>query len=157
MKTYKHLKAAMRFTGDQGPCFHRAAALVLDLPGSELCMGTFRAATEEELKISPNSSDEPFIHAWVEHNGVVYAPTTIEAAGMALRPFTTAYYYGENGAKDIHRLSRKDLISLSGKYGISQFLLHSKPLKEGASFGAILMDAAGLKWKDSEKGGIIPA
>ena len=141
-----------------GSCFHRAAALVLDLPGSELCMGTFRAATEEELKVAPNASDEPFIHAWVEHGGVVYAPTTIEANNNTLRPYTCAEYYSVHDAKDIYRLSRKDLITLSGRVGLSQHLLHNKPLRDGASFAASIMDAAGLKWKDSAKGGgIIPA
>lgn len=143
--------------GAAGACFHRSAALVLDLPGSELVMGTFRAGTEEERAQNPEASDEPFIHCWVEHQGVVYAPTTIEANGNKLLPIIRDHYYEVNGAKDIFRMSRKDLITLSGRVGISQHLLRDKPLKDGASFAGSIMDAAGLKWKDSKTGGVIPA
>jgi hypothetical protein len=144
-------------TSGTGVCFHRSAALVLDLPGSELCIGTFRGATDEELKLNPKASTEPFLHAWVEHNGLVYAPTTIEANNNTLRPYTKAEYYEVHDAKDIHRLSRRDLISLSGKIGLSQHLLHGKPTKNDASVGGSILDAAGVEWKDSATGGVIPA
>lgn len=157
-KSMPHLWGAMHMIGyaGNGLCIHRAAGFVLDTPGAELCFGTFRAASPEELAVDPRGSTEPFIHAWAELEGYAYAPTTIEAMGR-LVPIDRDYYYRINGARDIRRLSRKDVLRISGEIGLSAHLRHDKPTRNGASVGQTLMDAAGVRHAVTADGGIIPA
>jgi len=158
-KNLPHLKSAVDFKATNGVsncCFHRAAAFVLDVPGSVLCMGTLRAADEQERLEIANASPVPFIHAWCEFDGLVYAPTTIERMGNRLVPFHRDAYYTMNGISDVRTLTRKELLTLSGKVGLSAHLKHFRPLHDGAKI-SVLLDAAGIKWEISENGGIIPA
>lgn len=150
----KHLLGAMLMTapGVQGLCIHRSAGFVLDTRRAELCFGTFEPAVTDD----PRASTEPFIHAWAELDGLVYAPTLIETMG-GLMPMDRQSYYGVNGARDIKRLARVQVMRLSREFGLGQHLLDQTPLPPGVSFGGTLMDAAGVRWRDSEKGGIIPA
>src|SRR5262245_50344568 len=82
-KELPHLDRVMWFSGenDRGPCFHRSVALLMDMPRGKLAIGTLRAARPEELEHTPNASLVPFIHCWVELEGYVLAPTTVERAG----------------------------------------------------------------------------
>jgi hypothetical protein len=156
VRKFPHLNGAMLMVGIEGTglCIHRAAGFVLDTPGSELCFGTFDPATDEARAKNPLLADEPFIHAWAEHNGLVYAPTTIEKAGNKLVPMGRDYYYGMNGARDIKRLSRRQLLTISGEINLSAHLRKGVPAKK--SVGATLLDAAGVEWMDSPTGGLIP-
>ncbi len=149
---YKHLKAAMtvQATPEYGNCYHRSAALVLDLPGSELCIGSFRGATDEELAQNPDAPTEPYIHAWVEKSGLVYSPSTIETNGMQLLPITRDYYYDTNGAQNVKRIPRKALITLSGQINLSQHILRNKDLKSEVDLPAALIIAAAEDTADVE-------
>jgi len=155
---YPNLKGAVEMMASNGQklCIHRAAAFVLDMPGSELCFGTLRAATPLERLQQPGASPVPFIHAWGEYKGKVYAPTTIEAMG-GLVPINRELYYDVNGIKDVHRLSRKDVLRISGEIGFSAHVRHGKPTRGGVSVGAAFLSAAGVQWVDGDDGGILPA
>jgi hypothetical protein len=156
IRKFPHLNGAMLMVGVEGTglCIHRAAAFVLDTPGAELCFGTLDPATEEARAKNPLLAAVPFIHAWAEHHGMVYAPTTIERAGNKLVPMGRSYYYGMNGVRDVHRLSRRALLTLSGEIGLSAHLRKGTPAKK--SVGATLLDAAGVRWMDGPDGGLLP-
>lgn len=152
-KRYPHLHGALSMTGAPGTgmCIHRAAGLVLDMPGSELVFGTLDPPPVEggEMVV------EPFIHAWVEVGDQVYAPTTMEANGNILRPYERDFYYRINGVSNVKRLTRRQLLGISGQIGLSAHLRHHKPAK--ASVGGTLLEAAGVAWTESEVGGLVPA
>lgn len=57
-----------------GTCFFRSAALVLDVPGTELWFGVLAGASAEELVANPLASPTPFIHSWVQYGETVYSP-----------------------------------------------------------------------------------
>lgn len=158
-KKFPHLNGAMLLVGQEGMgmCIHRSAGLVLDLPGSELCFGKLTPCTPEEVSATPHLklSTEPFIHSWAEWDGKVYSPSMIEYDEGKLIPIEREFYYRSRGVTDVHRLSRKELIHLSGKINLSAHLKHGKPNR--MSVGSTLLDAAGVKWKDSPSGGLIPA
>ena len=151
------LRKAMQLEGERGMCMHRSAALVFDVPAAVLMFGTFRPQEPEERKHFANESAVPFIHCWVEYKGVVFAPTTIEAAGMRLIPMDREGYLRANGARDLHSLSRPALLKLDRQYGLKRVLRTGERCKCGASFGAILLDAAGVPWTLSEDGGVVPS
>lgn len=158
-KNFPHLTGAILMEGRAGTglCIHRAAAFVLDRPGADLCFGIFPAATEEEKAAIPNASDVSFIHAWAELSGMVYAPTTIERTGGVLAPMRREGYYSINRVIRVKRLSRRQLLQISGQIGLSAHLRHGKPTRGGASVGGTLLDAAGVAWRETEDGGLVPA
>jgi len=142
--------------GPHGLCIHRSAAFVFDVPGANLVFGTFepRPAIERE----PGDSAVPFIHAWAEYRGCVYAPTTIERTGGALIAQNRAGYYAVNRAHDFRILTRPQLLRLDRQFGLRRVLrLADASCRGGVSFGATLLDAAMVDWKDSKDGGVIPA
>jgi hypothetical protein len=149
------LSAAMNLKGPKGMCFHRAVALCLDLSGSTLVVATLRAATEEEQVDHPERSSVPFIHAWVEFNDKLLAPSTIESMGglVFIRP---EEYYQVNGAKDIRRLTRNAIRKhVADKHVLRQLLEGIDPPRRGWLVGRLL-DAAGVKYLITPGGGIIP-
>lgn len=156
-KKFPHLNGSMVIKGKNGTgmCIHRSAAFVLDVPGSELVFGTLTPVTDEQANATPHLklSRVPFIHAWAEWQGNVYSPSMIEHDG-GLKPIPRAFYYQTREVSDIHRLTRKQVIHLSGLINLSAHLKHGKPNK--LSVGGTLLDAAGVKWKLSEDGGLIP-
>ena len=157
--TLKHLNAALhRSAGNPsyGSCFHRAAALVLDMAGTHLCIGTFAGANIEQIIHFPGSSPTDCVHAWVEKNNEVYAPTMINNRNSYFGPFPRDLYYEENGARDVKRLSRSELLVLSGRYGLSAHLRHDKAVKEGKKFSVVLLDSAGVRYRVDE-GAVLPA
>jgi hypothetical protein len=154
---FRHLEPSLLLVGPRAMCIHRSAALVLDLPHSDLVFGTLRAATpEEQQMIGPEASTTPFIHCWVElGEDILFAPTTIERCNGSLLPMRRQHYYEMNGVRDVRRLSRKDVLRISGEIGLSAHLRKGVPAKK--SVGATLLDAAGVRWKLSADEGIIPA
>ena len=86
----------------------------------------------------------------------MWAPTTIEARRGLLEPVRRDAYYSINAARDFHRLTRKQVIHLSGLHNLSAYLRKNAPIK-GGSFGTILLDAAGINHKLSSDQGVIPA
>jgi hypothetical protein len=158
-KKMPHLDGAMNLTGPRGLCFHRAAGLVLDLPPATLAVGTFPAATSEQQQENPEFSSVDFLHAWVEVKDWVLAPTLIERAQAEGTHwiFLKRDYYAANCPRDIAHLSRGKLKKLSTEYGLGKHLIHFTPLKHGAKFGDIILDAVGIKFVVTSRGGVLPA
>lgn len=138
-----------------GMCFHWSVALCLDLPGSEVVIGTFRAATPEERERIPNASDVPFIHAWVEWEGKVFAPTTLASTGYQFNAMPPEGYYEVNGAKNLRRVSRRTIRKhVADKAVLHQLLTGQQPKGQGYLVDR-LMEAAGIKHA-VVGGGVLP-
>jgi hypothetical protein len=154
-KKYPHLFGVLELEGmpGLGMCIHRAAAFVLDVPGSEMIIAVCPAGTEEERKINPLVSREPFIHAWAEFKDGVFAPTHLKRGGVALVP-KPVYYHFQNPSK-IYRISRPEVLKLSGQIGLSAHLRKATPAK--ASVGETFLNHSGIRWSLSADGGLIPA
>lgn len=145
----RHFNGAKRLSGQLGHnlCVHISAGFVLDVPGSVLCFGTFQAATPAEIAANPDASPVPFIHAWAEFGGLVYS-------GTAMMTCEPGRYYAINGATDIKRLSRVDLLKVSREIGLSRHLrLHVPALQ---SVGASLLNAAGKAFVTGANGELLP-
>lgn len=156
-RNWPHLAPALSMVarGGYGLCIHRACAFVLDVKGADLCFGTLREATPLERLRNPEASDVPFIHAWAELRGMVYAPTLIERVGC-LAPIPLGEYYAANAIRDVYRMTRRAVLKVSGDVGLSAHLRKNKPLKGGASFGLSLLDAAGVPYRLDDHS-ILPA
>lgn len=155
-----HLDRALRFTPSEpgtgsGSCFHRAVALLLDTPAGVLAIGTVRAATAEERARIPNASREPFLHAWVEVGGFVYAPTLIERLGTLL-PIERGTYYEANGVSNVHYLRRALVKRLAAEHGWSRHFLRNRPPRLATPLGSVLLAAAGIAYRIADGAGVIP-
>jgi len=148
------LEAALKMRADQGLCMHRSAAFVFDVPGAILVFGTIQPKERSELL--EGDSEVPFIHCWAEYRGNVVAPTTIEQANGQLVAQNKAGYYAINGISDVHTLTRPALLALDRLHGFRRALRLNTDLRTGASFGATLLEAAGVAWKDYGDGGVVP-
>lgn len=149
------LSAAMKLRGPKGMCFHRSVALCMDLPGSSVVVATLRAATEEEQVGHPERSTVPFIHAWVEFQDKLMAPSTIETMGglVFIRPEN---YYEVNGARDIRRLPRSAVANhVVDQYVMRELRFGIHPGPPGYLVGRLL-DAVGVKYLVSPSGGVLP-
>lgn len=153
-RKYPHLFGVLELEGAPGlgMCIHRSAAFVLDVPGSEMIVAVCPAATEEERKVNPLSSMEPFIHAWAEYKDGVFAPTHLERGGVKLVP-KSVYYHFQRPTKTV-RISRPEVLKLSGQIGLSAHLRKAVPAK--ASVGEAFLNHAGIAWTLSADGGLIP-
>ncbi len=140
----------------KGMCFFRSAALVLDLPGTELGVGVLAGATAKELAANPDASVTPFIHAWVERGNTVISPTQIEREG-GLTPWPKKFYFETNGVTEARTVSRPALLKLSGDIGLSAYLRLNRPLKRNVSIAFLLLDLAGLPYVVAGDGGLVPA
>jgi len=122
-------------TPGKGMCFHWSAAIMLDveLSGVELCIAILHG---------------DLIHAWVEYQGHVFAPTLIERMG-SLHPIPVPLYYRENRVRNVKRLTREQVISIPN---ITEHLTTGVPLGEGRALGDELMNMAGIKWKTTPAG-----
>jgi len=152
----RHLNGALANlvgSSGKGMCFFRSAALVLDVPGSELAIGVLAGATAEELAANPDASTTPFIHAWVERGDTVVSPTQIEREGR-LMPWPKQFYYETNGITEVRTVSRPALLKLSGEIGLSAHLRLNRPLKQAVSLAFLLLDQTGLAYAVAEDGGI---
>lgn len=140
-----------------GLCFHRSVAMLLDMPiAAELCIGTLKCATPEELAANPILSPTPFIHCWIEYGTKLFAPTTYEAAGGYIMVMDRDEYYAKNGVRDVHRLNRYTVKKLADKHRLRPHLRNSSPLEEGTHFASIFLEAADVFWTISDRGGIVP-
>jgi hypothetical protein len=151
----KVLSAAMKLRGPKGMCFHRSVALAMDLPSSAVVVATLRAATPEEQVGHPERSTVPFIHAWVEFQDKLMAPSTIEQMGglVFMQPRN---YYEVNGARDIRRLPRQALVNhVADNHVMRELLYGIHPGIPGYLVGRLL-DAVGVKYLVSPQGGVIP-
>ena len=156
--TFRHLDGAVAnlvgSTG-KGMCFFRSAALVLDVPGTEIGIGVLAGATAEELVSNPDASPTPFIHAWVQRGETVISPTQIEREG-GLTPWPKKFYYETNGVTAARTVSRPALLQLSRKIGLSAYLRLNRPLKHDVSLAFVLLELAGLPYVVAADGGIVP-
>jgi len=139
----------------KGMCFFRSAALVLDVPGTELAIGVLAGATAEELAATPDASVSPFIHAWVERGDTVISPTQIEREG-GLTPWRKDFYYETNGVTEAYTVSRPALLKLSGDIGLSAHLRLNRALKREVSLAFLLLDLVGLAYAVADDGGLVP-
>jgi len=135
-----------------GLCMHKSSAFVFDLPGATLVFGTIQPVEDP----GPCDSTVPFIHCWAEYRGHVFAPTSIEQAGGKLIAQHRQGYYDLNHVSDVHTLSRPALLQLDRQHGLKRHLKRDTPLKGTDSFGGVLLDAAGVAWKDYGDGGVVP-
>jgi hypothetical protein len=150
-RTLQHLRGAMRNlrpASGQGLCFHWSTALALDWPGSTLMIGDLETVHPDRM-----------IHAWVEHRGRYYAPTTIEAVG-ALYGIHPAEYAKINDIREVRQMPYRKLAPLMRTIGFPAHALKGSDLRrdkmEGKSFGAFLLEAAGMPWRDDGRDGVIP-
>lgn len=151
-RSLPHLHGAMKLAGLHGLCIHRAAGFVLDTPGATLCFGTLDPGKQEGPR-GPDDSDEPYIHAWPEWRGEVFAVATIER-NSGLYHCSVEDYYRVNAVTDVHRLTRPALLKLAKQIGLSRHLRLGVPAK--ASVGAVLMEAAGVSYRLTDDGGLVP-
>lgn len=154
----RHLEGALgNLVGSKGKgmCFFRSAALVLDVPGTELAIGVLAGATAEELAATPDASVTPFIHAWVERGDTVISPTQIEREG-GLTPWPKDFYYKTNGVTEAYTVSRPALLKLCGDIGLSAHLRLNRPLKRDVSLAFLLLDLVGLTYSVADDGGLVP-
>lgn len=148
------LAAAFRLASPSGNglCFHWSAALVHDVPGSVLVIGILADGPSRGI-VGPDVSPVPFFHCWAEHKGQVYAPTLAMELG-GLRPIERQLYYKANGARNMRRISRRDLLSI----------LRAEPhlldeIINGAEAPKLvdkLMSHAKLAYQLSDRNGVIP-
>ncbi len=154
----RHLKGAVtNLVGSRGlgTCFFRSAALVLDVPGTQLCCGVLAGATAEELVANPEASPTPFIHSWVERGETVFSPTQIEREGELI-PWPKDVYYQTNCVRDVHAVSRPTLLKLSGEIGLSAHLRLGRPLKTAASLAFTVLGMVGMPYAIAKDGGLVP-
>ncbi len=142
-------------SSSMGLCFHWSTALCLDIAGSEIVIGTLAGATVEEAIANPNATFDPFLHAWVEYHGRVFAPTTIKVFG-GLSPMNRAEYYATNGIADTLRLSQSQLLEAFKGLGLVAHLTRRAPLRKGVRFVPRLLAKAGVAWMDDGAGGVVP-
>ena len=146
MMRLAHLEACFSTfspTPGLGICFHLSAALCLDFVQSEIVFGSLIG------------DGDRFIHAWVERNGHVYAPTTI-GEDNRLAPMGVRNYYAVNQVEDARRLSRPDLLAAFRGCNLPAFLTKGRPLPSRVSFVPHLLDAAGVRWMKNEASGVVP-
>lgn len=149
------LSAAMKLRGPRGMCFHRSVALCLDLPDSSIVVGTLRAATTEERAANPEWSAVPFIHAWVEFQDKLMAPSSIENQGGLVysRP---PQFYEVSGATNIRRLDRQAMVERVVDRHINRELLFGIRCPAPGYLVSRLLDAVGIKYLISPEGGVLP-
>lgn len=158
--TLTHLSGAMNFEGRGAggqACAHWAAALVLDLRGAELAFGTFEPLPPEQRTGAAGESTVPFIHAWVEWRGWVYAPTLIRALGGRLVPIEREAYYRANGARDVRVLPRARFDAIARRWGLSAAFRHRSARAGNGDLLAELLAAAGVRYTTSADRTLLPA
>jgi hypothetical protein len=160
LMTLKHLGASLGYksrSGKGGMCFLRATALVLDMPGAELCIGTFDGVKNlQEALAFPGATNGDLIHAWVENKGMVFAPSMISDTNKAFGPLDRALYYGENNARDVCRMTRAEVLKLSGQLGFSSYIRKGTALKNGGTVSVAVLIASGVKYVENADGTITP-
>lgn len=141
----------------KGLCFHDNVALLMDFRDGHVCLGTFRAATAEELEHTPTASRVPFIHCWYEDASGAAMPATLWSPQHGFRRMNAEAYYEKNGAQDIRRLSHLDVLTAFAGMGLSSHLKHGTPLRSSLTVGEILLIAAKYPFTTSPEGTALPA
>ena len=145
---------SLKASNGQGSCFHMSFALVLDMHDSELCVGTFAAATLAELMLVRNASLVPFLHAWVECRGSAFAPTLVERMD-GLVPMERAEYYTTNGVTDIKKLTRRQILKINRELRFSNYLRGGPP--PSSNLVEAMLNELGIRYVVSAHGGVLPA
>jgi hypothetical protein len=144
----------------EGLCFHRTVGFVLDTPMAKLCVGTFRAATPEELHFGAQHgydlSPEDFIHCWPEVGDIAFMLAAATRRNRTINRVSRTQYYQQNGTTNVVSLSRARLKQLSRQYGLAQHLLYHAPLVGEAKFASVILDELGVNHVISNRGGLIP-
>lgn len=160
MESLPNLLAAMSLqatTPGAGTCFHRCAALMLDLPpDAEMVFGVLRAATAEERAKIPNASPVPFIHAWVEFRGQLLAPTTIERTGGELRAMPLESYYQANQIRVTWRLRWPAFNQVARRFRLAAAFKHGSARTGSGEVVDALLKAAGVRYTLSERRTVLP-
>ena len=150
LEDLRHLHAAMAFTGraGSGSCVQRSVALALDLQGRGIVtFGTLRAASPEEVEqLGPNASRVPFIHCWVEVEGSVLAPTTLERTGGRLLPMPRASYYELNAVRDVCPVPRLAFDAIARRFRLASALKHGSARFGDGAITTALLEAAGVRY-----------
>lgn len=148
MKKFPYLLRALnRLVAPDGQalCFHWSAALVLDIPGSELVVGDL------------NGGAGHMLHAWVEHRGSVYSPSMIKVMG-GLGSLDLEAYYNVNDVHVLARMPYRDVMKLMNTIGFQAQLRTGKPLKgkHGERFAAEILEALNVPYMDDGNGALLP-
>jgi hypothetical protein len=102
---------------------------------------------------------EPFIHLWneAEHEGnrVVFTPTSWEADGGALRYRLADAYYARNGVVAPATLSPEAVRAVADRFDFERCVARGRFPARG--FTAALLKAAGVRWRLSPRGTLLPA
>lgn len=153
-----NLAAAMRLTsnGSASTCFHRAAALMLDLPGAVMVFGVLAAASEAEGAMEPRASAVPFIHAWVEYQGQVLAPTLIDRMGGKLCAIARHTYYRVNGIECTWRLPHAAFVRVARRYRLAAALKHGSDRAGSGDMVDALLRSAGVRYVLSDQRAVLP-
>ena len=154
MKRTPTLDAAMRLSSPRGNglCFHLSVALCADWPSSIVVIGVLADGPSRGIT-EPDASPCPFYHCWVEYKGQVFAPTLVERTGR-LFPIPQKQYYNINGAHNMRRISRRDLMALlRANPELMQEIIHGTKTPKLVDK---LMRLAKLPFQLSDRGGVIP-
>lgn len=155
-RKYPTLVDALSFGNGHGTCVQRASALMLDMPGAELVFAIVRAGTPEEQQAGSHISPVPFIHAWVEQAGQVYAPTLIERMDGDLRPLPVDVYYRSNGVKRTWRLPRPAFMLVAKRWKLAASFKHRSQRAGRGEVADALLRAAGVRYVLSNRNTILP-
>ena len=157
MKRHPYLAASLRLkSATGGTCFHRSAALMLDLRGATLVFGVLRAATPEEQAKTPGASPVPFIHAWVEYRNMLLAPTTLERTGMELKAMPLADYYRVNAITTTWRLDHAAFMQVAKRWNLASALKHNSARAGDGRMVDALLAAAGVRYRLSDRRTVLP-
>jgi hypothetical protein len=141
--------------GARGACFYRTAALVIDQPWWTLCIGTLPGATKEEFLLDHGKSPTPFIHCWVEYGDDLCSPSSIENEEYGLFKYSKSNYYAVNKVRDVYRIEGEQVVEMAYDYKWHEFFIDGAPVS-GPSIPAVLLEAAEVPHKISERNGIVP-
>lgn len=136
-----------------GLCFHRSAALLMDLSWGHLCVGTLEGDPVAAAQ-DPLNSPTPFIHGWVEQGDTLFAPTTIDQM-QGLAAFPREHYYARNGVRDVRSINRNALKKLALQHGWNKRDRFGEGRGE-TSLGRVLLDHMGVPYAVSGRGGVVP-
>lgn len=155
---FPNLTAALALTSVTGnTCVQRSAALMLDLPGATMVFGVMRAATAEEIAKDHRASPVPFIHAWVEYGGELYAPTLMERMKGNLHPLPIDVYYSTNAITKTWRLSHAQFMLVAKRWKLASAFKHGSSRAGKGEIADDLLKAAGVRYVLSDRRTILPA
>jgi hypothetical protein len=128
---------------------------MLDLPGATLVYGIVKASTPEELAKCSKSSPVPFIHAWVEYQGKVFAPTLIERFGF-LNSISKDAYYATNGVTTTWRLEQPAFQAVAKRFKLASAFKHGSVRPGKGEVTEAFLNAAKVRYKLSERRTVLP-